>query len=87
MTTNSSQIPRGLAALIPHTHKAEGSSGQRAAAQLLGLREVTLPAAVIAAADALLDHALASNDPVTRDAAAATRTRLRAVLGVEDTDG
>lgn len=55
--------------------------GHQAAAQLLGLREVALPAAVIAAADLLLDDALRSADPVTREAAAVTRGRLRAALG------
>ncbi|GAA2741889.1 MULTISPECIES: hypothetical protein [Kitasatospora] len=54
--------------------------GHLAATQLLGLREVVLPAAVLVAADALLEHALASEDAVTRTAAAATRTRLRAAL-------
>ena len=57
------------------------SVGHQAAAQLLGLREVVLPAAVIAAADLLLGDALGSDDPVTREAAAATRGRLRAALG------
>ncbi|WP_033220562.1 hypothetical protein [Kitasatospora phosalacinea] len=57
------------------------SFGHQAAAQLLGLREVVLPAAVIAAADLLLGDALDSDDPVTREAAAATRGRLRAALG------
>ncbi|MFJ8041074.1 hypothetical protein ACIRBX_11275 [Kitasatospora sp. NPDC096147] len=68
-------------------HSAAGSAGggptigHQAAAQLLGLREVALPAAVIAAADLLLDDALRSADPVTREAAAVTRGRLRAALG------
>ncbi|GAA2087231.1 hypothetical protein GCM10009759_08470 [Kitasatospora saccharophila] len=58
------------------------SLGHQAAAQLLGLREVVLPAAVVAAADLLLGDALGSDDPVTREAAAATRGRLRAALGL-----
>ncbi|QKW18056.1 hypothetical protein HUT16_02340 [Kitasatospora sp. NA04385] len=58
------------------------SIGHQAAAQLLGLREVVLPAAVVAAADLLLGDALGSDDPVTREAAAATRGRLRAALGL-----
>ncbi|MFJ5228640.1 hypothetical protein ACIQBJ_01960 [Kitasatospora sp. NPDC088391] len=58
------------------------SVGHQAAAQLLGLREVMLPAAVVAAADLLLNAALDSEDPVTREAAAATRGRLRAALGL-----
>ncbi|WP_282204697.1 hypothetical protein [Kitasatospora fiedleri] len=56
--------------------------GHQAAAQLLGLREIVLPAAVVAAADLLLGDALGSDDPVTREAAAATRGRLRAALGL-----
>ncbi|GAA3026523.1 hypothetical protein GCM10020229_42300 [Kitasatospora albolonga] len=58
------------------------TTGHQAAAQLLGLREVALPAAVVAAADLLLDDALHSEDPVTREAAAVTRGRLRAALGL-----
>ncbi|MEV7211886.1 hypothetical protein AB0O31_02155 [Kitasatospora cineracea] len=67
----------------PHLRPAgPPSSGHQAAAQLLGLREVVLPAAVVAAADLLLGEALGSDDPVTREAAAATRGRLRAALGL-----
>ncbi|MFI5528182.1 hypothetical protein ACIA8O_06430 [Kitasatospora sp. NPDC051853] len=66
----------------PSEHsEASLTTGHRAAAQLLGLREVALPAAVVAAADLLLDDALRSEDPVTREAAAVTRGRLRAALG------
>ncbi|MFD7734339.1 hypothetical protein ACFV6F_28670 [Kitasatospora phosalacinea] len=66
----------------PHGRPAGPPSlGHQAAAQLLGLREVVLPAAVVAAADLLLGDALGSDDPVTREAAAATRGRLRAALG------
>ncbi|RKE17418.1 hypothetical protein [Streptomyces sp. TLI_171] len=61
---------------------AAPSVGHQAAAQLLGLREIVLPAAVVAAADLLLNEALGSDDPVTREAAAATRGRLRAALGL-----
>ncbi|GAA2153230.1 hypothetical protein GCM10009760_50710 [Kitasatospora kazusensis] len=78
---NGRQAPRSLATPIRQSGQ-EPSPGHRAAAQLLGLREIALPAAVIAAADALLDDALASHDPVTREAAAVTRSRLRAALGL-----
>ncbi|WP_354637847.1 hypothetical protein [Kitasatospora camelliae] len=67
----------------PADHDQAASSGQRAATRLLGLREVTMPAAVVEAADALLEHALATDDAVTRSAAAATRNRLRAALGLQ----
>ncbi|MFJ1756125.1 hypothetical protein [Kitasatospora sp. NPDC088134] len=65
----------------PAQSVGQQSAGHQAAAQLLGLREVMLPAAVVAAADLLLNEALDSEDPVTREAAAATRGRLRAALG------
>ncbi|BAJ26484.1 MULTISPECIES: hypothetical protein [Kitasatospora] len=65
-----------------HPSHGPQSLGHQAAAQLLGLREVMLPAAVVAAADLLLGDALGSDDPVTREAAAATRGRLRAALGL-----
>ncbi|MFF4342200.1 hypothetical protein ACFY00_20000 [Kitasatospora sp. NPDC001540] len=77
------QAPQGRQA--PQGQQApqgpQASLGHQAAAQLLGLREVVLPAAVVAAADLLLGDALDSDDPVTREAAAATRGRLRAALG------
>ncbi|MCX5215170.1 hypothetical protein OG689_38925 [Kitasatospora sp. NBC_00240] len=67
---------RGLTALIPQ-RPDESSPGRRAAAQMLALREVTLPAAVVAAAAELLaeklDH---ESDPVTREATAAVLARL-----------
>ncbi|GGV47644.1 hypothetical protein GCM10010495_76670 [Kitasatospora herbaricolor] len=78
MTSNSASRPgqRGLTALIPQ-RPDDSSPGQRAAAQMLALREVTLPAAVIAAAAELLaeklDH---ESDPVTRKATAAVLARL-----------
>ncbi|MFE3112643.1 hypothetical protein [Kitasatospora indigofera] len=78
MTSNSASRPgqRGLTALIPQRPHAS-SPGQRAAAQMLALREVTLPAAVITAAAELLTERLNhASDPVTREATAAVLTRL-----------
>ncbi|MFD7986770.1 hypothetical protein ACFV4M_25775 [Kitasatospora indigofera] len=78
MTSNSASRPgqRGLTALIPQ-RPDDSSPGQRAAAQMLALREVTLPAAVVAAAAELLAEKLDHEcDPVTREATAAVLTRL-----------
>lgn len=75
--------PRGLPSLVP---PAVGSgtvtAGHRAASRLLGLRDVTVPAAVLEAAAELLADALdESGDPVTQGAVAATLARLRGALG------
>ncbi|GAA4986719.1 hypothetical protein GCM10025734_11190 [Kitasatospora paranensis] len=63
---------------VPPAQRSPLTAGQRAASQLLALREVVLPAAVIAAAVELLaDHLDHEGDAVTREATAAVLTRLR----------
>ncbi|MFJ1705863.1 hypothetical protein [Kitasatospora sp. NPDC088346] len=80
--TTVHQPPRGIAARVPAQDTA--TAGQRAAAQMLGLRNVTLPAAVISAAAELLDDRLGEqSDAVTREATAAVLSRLRAAIGQE----
>ncbi len=62
----------------------EDSAGHRAAARLLGLRDVALPAAVAeAAAELLMDSLEHADDEVTRRAIAATIVRLRQALTSE----
>jgi hypothetical protein len=69
--------PRG-GTRVPPAQRTPLTAGQRAASQLLALREVVLPAAVIAAAVELLaDHLDQEADAVTREATAAVLTRLR----------
>ncbi|GAA1170054.1 hypothetical protein F4556_000597 [Kitasatospora gansuensis] len=60
--------------------QGNGSAGQRAAAQMLGLRDVVLPAAVVTAAVELLAERLDDPDPVTREATAVVVARLRAAV-------
>ncbi|WP_354643693.1 hypothetical protein [Kitasatospora camelliae] len=81
MNTTDRTGPRGLSSLIPV--QAPTTAGQRAAAQMLGLREVTLPAAVVSAAAELLAEHLDDPDPVTREATAVVLARLRAAVGPE----
>ncbi|MEV7781134.1 hypothetical protein [Kitasatospora sp. NPDC088351] len=76
--TSPQQQPRGLTSLIPTGRTS--SAGDRAAAQLLHLRETTLPAPVVAAAAELIADRLDDPDPVTRAAAAAVHTLLTAAL-------
>ncbi|MGW6916988.1 hypothetical protein ACWGB8_24640 [Kitasatospora sp. NPDC054939] len=75
----TSQLPRGLTALIP-TNRATASPGERAAAQMLHLRCATVPVPVLAAAIELLTPQLEDPDPVTREAAAAVHARLLEAL-------
>ncbi|MFE2727428.1 hypothetical protein [Kitasatospora sp. NPDC059327] len=70
--------PRGLTSLIPQSRATTAS--ERAAAQLLHLREATLPVPVVAAAAELIAERLEDPDPVTREVAAAVHARLLAAL-------
>ena len=75
----TSQLPRGLTALIP-TGRTAATPGERAAAQMLHLREATVPVPVLAAAVELIATHLDDQDPVTREAATAVHARLLAAL-------
>ncbi|MCX4751343.1 hypothetical protein OG455_38580 [Kitasatospora sp. NBC_01287] len=77
----TSQLPRGLTALIPQSQPS--TPGQRAAAQLAHLREASLPIPVIAAAAELIAARLDDPDPVTRAAAGTVLARLTAALRAE----
>jgi hypothetical protein len=74
------QAGRGLNSLIPQ--RPENTAGQRAANRLLGLREITMSAAVAEAACELLADACNHGHPdeVTRHAIEATVNRLRHAL-------
>ncbi|MER5353374.1 hypothetical protein ABT093_23945 [Kitasatospora sp. NPDC002551] len=77
--TSSQPLPRGLNSLIPNT-RAQASAGERAASQLLHLREATVPVPVLAAAAELIAPQLKSEDAATREAAAAVHARLLAAI-------
>ncbi|MFF2147453.1 hypothetical protein [Kitasatospora sp. NPDC058190] len=66
MTSN--QLPRGLTTLIPQSRATTAS--ERAAAQLLHLREATVPVPVLAAAAELIAPRLDDPDPAIREAPA-----------------
>lgn len=74
----TSMPPRGLTALIP-TSRATTPS-ERAAAQLLHLREATVPVPVLAAAAELIAERLDDPNPAAREVAAAVHARLLAAL-------
>lgn len=74
----TSQLPRGLTALIPQSQPT--TPGQRAAAQLAHLRTRSLPIPVIAAAAELIAARLDDSDPTTREAATAVLAHLTAAL-------
>ncbi|MET9183016.1 hypothetical protein ACIG5E_37810 [Kitasatospora sp. NPDC053057] len=76
--TSPSLPPRGLNSLIPISRATTPS--ERAAAQLLHLREASLPVPVIAAAAELIAERLDDPDPVARDVAAAVHARLLAAI-------
>ncbi|MEV7778339.1 hypothetical protein [Kitasatospora sp. NPDC088351] len=84
MSNGSDRSSTTRSAVIPP--QGPESAGQRAAAQMLALREVVLPAAVIGAAIELLGERLRDPDPVTREAAAAVVARLRASVTDGDPD-
>ncbi|WP_157537201.1 hypothetical protein [Kitasatospora azatica] len=77
--TGSQHLPRGISALIPTAHTT-ATPGERAAAQMLHLREATVPVPVLAAAAELIAAHLDDQDPVTREAATAVHARLLAAL-------
>ncbi|MFE7193961.1 hypothetical protein [Kitasatospora sp. NPDC057541] len=79
MTSTQSPLPRGLNSLIPNT-RAQATPGELAAAQLLHLREATVPVPVLAAAAELIAPQLKSEDPATREAATAVHARLLAAI-------
>ncbi|AUY53639.1 hypothetical protein [Streptomyces sp. CB01881] len=77
--TSTQPLPRGINALIPNT-RAQATPGERAASQLLHLREATVPVPVLAAAAELIAPQLDDPDPATREAASAVHTRLLAAI-------
>ncbi|MFF7459576.1 hypothetical protein [Kitasatospora sp. NPDC008115] len=77
--TSTQPLPRGLASLIPDAH-AQATPGELAAAQLLHLREATVPVPVLAAAVELIAPQLKSEDPATQKAAAAVHAHLLAAI-------
>ncbi|MFJ6623269.1 hypothetical protein ACIQOW_37605 [Kitasatospora sp. NPDC091335] len=77
--TSTQPLPRGLTALIPSA-PAPTTPGERAASQLLHLRTAEVPLPLLVAAAELIAPQLDSEDPVTREAAEAVHSRLRAVI-------
>lgn len=77
--TSSQPLPRGLTSLIPDA-PTRPTPGERAASQLLHLREATVPVPVLAAAAELIAPQLKSEDPATREAATAVHARLLAAI-------
>ncbi|MFJ8444393.1 hypothetical protein [Kitasatospora griseola] len=73
--TSTPHPPRGINALIP-TVRPTATPGERAATQLLHLREATVPVPVLAAAAELIAPQLDDPDPATRSAAEAVHARL-----------
>ncbi|MDH6710931.1 hypothetical protein P3T27_007682 [Kitasatospora sp. MAA19] len=76
--TSNQPLPRGLTSLIPQSRATTPS--ERAAAQLLHLREATIPVPVLAAAAELIAPQLEDPDPATREAAGAVHARLLAAI-------
>ncbi|MEE1783024.1 hypothetical protein PUR71_08860 [Streptomyces sp. SP17BM10] len=74
----TSTQPRGIGSLIPT--RTQATPGEKAAAQLLHLREATVPVPVLAAAAELIAAQLEDPDPATRDAAGAVHARLLAAI-------
>ncbi|MFD4399881.1 hypothetical protein [Kitasatospora sp. NPDC058397] len=79
--TNTQPLPRGIGALI-HDARAKATPGERAASQLLHLREATVPVPVLAAAVELIAPQLDDPGPATREAAGAVHVRL--LTAIED---
>ncbi|MET8629777.1 hypothetical protein ABZW30_39655 [Kitasatospora sp. NPDC004669] len=73
--TSSQPLGRGISAVIPNAHTA-ATPGERAASQLLHLREATVPVPVLAAAAELITPQLEDPDPATREAAGTVHARL-----------
>ncbi|MFJ9846073.1 hypothetical protein ACIRYZ_37675 [Kitasatospora sp. NPDC101155] len=59
--TSTQPLPRGISALIPDA-RAKATPGERAASQLLHLREATVPVPVLAAAAELIAPQLEDPD-------------------------
>ncbi|MFH8387297.1 hypothetical protein ACH4E7_41390 [Kitasatospora sp. NPDC018058] len=76
--TSSQQLPRGLTSLIPTAPAT--TPAEKAASQLLHLREATVPVPVLAAAAELIAPQLDDPDPATRDAAGAVHAHLLAAI-------
>ncbi|MFJ1796584.1 hypothetical protein [Kitasatospora griseola] len=74
--TSTPHPPRGISALIPSVRPGAATPGERAATQLLHLREATVPVPVLAAAAELIAPQLDDPDPATRSAAEAVHARL-----------
>ncbi|MFE3875475.1 hypothetical protein ACFXPX_13870 [Kitasatospora sp. NPDC059146] len=77
--TSNQPLPRGLTSLIPDA-RAQATPGERAASQLLHLREATVPVPVLAAAAELIAPQLKDPDPATQEAAAAVHALLVAAI-------
>ncbi|MFJ7250168.1 hypothetical protein ACIQWA_36790 [Kitasatospora sp. NPDC098652] len=77
--TISQPLGRGISAVIPSAQSAT-TPGERAASQLLHLREATVPVPVLAAAAELIAPQLDDPDPATREAAGAVRALLLAAI-------
>ncbi|MEU8512875.1 hypothetical protein AB0C76_14975 [Kitasatospora sp. NPDC048722] len=77
--TSTQPLPRGISALIPEA-RARATPGEKAAAQLLHLREATVPVPVLAAAAELIAPQFDDPDPATREAAARVHARLLAAI-------
>ena len=71
--------PRGIGSLIPTT-RARATPGERAAAQLLHLRPVTVAVPVLAAAAELVAGHLDDADAATREAAVTVHAHLLAAI-------
>ncbi|WP_404870901.1 hypothetical protein ACI1MP_37215 (plasmid) [Kitasatospora griseola] len=78
--TSTPHPPRGISALIPSVRPAAATPGERAATQLLHLREATVAVPVLAAALELIAPQLDAPDAATRDAAADVHARLLSAI-------
>ncbi|MEV7189987.1 hypothetical protein [Kitasatospora sp. NPDC093102] len=77
--TSNQPLPRGLTSLIPDA-RTQATPGERAASQLLHLREATVPVPVLAAAAELIAPQLKDPDPATQEAAATVHALLLAAI-------
>ncbi|WP_031079034.1 hypothetical protein [Streptomyces sp. NRRL WC-3742] len=77
--TSAQPLPRGISSLIPNA-RAQATPGELAAAQLLHLREVTVPVPVLAAAAELIAPQLDDPDPATREATGSVHALLLAAI-------
>ncbi|CAN3985689.1 hypothetical protein KPATCC21470_8421 [Kitasatospora purpeofusca] len=77
--TSTQPLPRGLTSLIPDA-RTRATPGERAASQLLHLREATVPVPLLAAAAELITPQLTDPDPATQEAAATVHALLLAAI-------